>query len=307
MADNKTIRFLQKHVFKADNSFTANSSDNKSDLNEDVEVFRDIAYPGQWPNSFLDLYLHRKKTDKPILVFIHGGGYCWGDKAFPMEQWYKEQLVNAGFNMVSYNYALSPKYRYPVPVHQLNEALKALPELAENYGFGADQIVMAGTSAGSQLCGQLINCFTNPEYAKELGIEPAFDRNRLKGAILGSSLLDPERINKTGLFLTDWLFGKCGKSYYAVDHLKGDPNVIQSSVIRYAIEDFPPVYLTDANIGSFEDQAIEFTEKLRSLGVRVELNLYPAKEVKLAHGYENSDSKAARDNLEKTLKFLLSL
>lgn len=307
MSENRIIKLLQNNAFHAVNSYEPTGEAQKSKSLPGVRFYRNIPYESQWPNSFLDLYLHEEPGDKPLIVYIHGGGFCWGDKAWGQEQWYKDHLVSAGYDMVAFNYAFSPEFLYPVPVHQLNAGLKSLPALANEYGFSADRLVFGGSSAGSQLAGQLANLITNPVYAQEMGLVPSVKAESLAGLLLGSPLLDTERFDKTGFFLTDWLFLQCAKSYFGTEAVHGNPNVAQASVIDHVTEAFPPTYITDANTASFPDQAKALSEKLTKLGVRNELNLYTRKEAILAHGYENSDSKCSRDNAAKTLAFLQTL
>lgn len=307
MKQNAVILLLQKNAFHAVNSFEPTGEALKGKSFPGVRIYQNIPYESQWPNSFLDLYLHDEKSDKPLLVYIHGGGYCWGDKAWDQEQWYKDQLVCAGYNMVAFNYAFSPEFLYPVPVHQLNEGLKILTDLAKEYGFSADRLVFGGSSAGSQLSGQLANLITNPAFAAEMGITPSVTPGQLVGLLLGSGLFDTNRFDKTGFFLTDWLFLQCAKSYFGRDEVHGDPNVEQANVLSHVTANFPPAYITDANTASFPDQAKALSEKLTELGVQNELNLYTRKEGFLTHGYENTESPCAIDNMEKTLKFLAAL
>ncbi len=307
MKKNTVINFMKENAFHAVNSFEPTGEELKDKSLPGVKIYQNIPYDSRWPNSFLDLYLHEKKSDKPLIVYIHGGGFCWGDKAWESEQWFKDQLVFAGYDMVTFNYAFSPEFLYPVQVHQLNEGLKSLPKLAEEYGFAADRLVFSGSSAGSQLCGQLANLISNPDYAAEMGIAPSVNPENLAGLLLGSALLDTNRFGKTGFFMTNWLFRKCAASYFGKDDLYGDPNVEQANVISHATAALPPVYLTDANAGSFSDQAEDFSQRLTQLGVKNELNLYSRKEGFLMHGYENSESECAKDNMRKTLKFLAAL
>ena len=307
MKRNAIINFLKDNAFHAVNSFEPTGEELKDKSLPGVKIIQNIPYESQWPNSFLDLYLHDEKSDKPLIVYIHGGGFCWGDKAWEQEQWYKDQLVCAGYNMVTFNYAFAPEYLYPVQVHQLNEGLKVLPKLAKEYGFAADRLVFGGSSAGSLLSGQLANLITTPAYADEMGILPSVAPEQLIGLLLGSGLFDTNRFDKTGFFLTDWLFLKCAKCIFGTDEVHGDPNVEQANVLSHVTENFPPAYITDANTASFPDQARDLSEKLTALGVNNELNLYTHKEGFLIHGYENSESPCAKDNMEKTLKFLAAL
>ena len=301
------IKSLQIHAFQTGNFIKPVGDTTPEILDGGVTRYPNIPYPSRLPNSFLDLYTHGKQTEKPLLIYIHGGGCAWGDKAWKDEQDFKYWLITAGYDMVSFNYALSPEYGYPTPVFQLNEALSYIPVLGEQYMLNTKRIVFVGSSAGSQLCGQLINLSVNPDYAEEMNFEPALSKDQIAGALLGSPLLDSERFDRTGVKLIDWLFHACGSCYFGIETLQGDARVKESSVMNHITCNFPPTFLTDGNWGSFTDQAVDFKNCLDELGVHAELNLYPRSRALLLHGYETGKSACARDNRKQMLNFLDSL
>ena len=83
---------------------------------------RDVQYDRSLPNGYLDIYYPADMANsKPLtVIYIHGGGYIWGDKAsgdpnagnnaFDASLTY--QLVDAGYPVISMNYALAPEYRW---------------------------------------------------------------------------------------------------------------------------------------------------------------------------------------------------
>lgn len=303
---HRTIRLIQKYLFHSGNDQDRNNEPTADAVPADVSLTPNIRYDDRWPNSFLDLYAHKTPDKKQLVFYLHGGGYTWGDKADPNENAFRKRWLDAGYDMVSVNYALAPDYEYPIPVLQAQEALRYVVDMVKGDPRW-DSLIFVGSSAGSQLCGQLLNIQTNPAYAAEMGLSAVAPREMLFAAVLGSSLLDNERFDRADSKLANLTYRGCGRSYFGVRKLQGDPNVIQSDVIRHATAAFPPTFLTDANFATFNDQGLDFKARLEELGVPVEWNWYSREETFLSHGYDVLDGPYAKDNMKKTLAFLSGL
>lgn len=305
------IKFLQKRTFKASNSFEPKKTPGIQKLDSGVSFYNDIRYGGRYPNSFLDVYAlpDAGKVLHQTLFMVHGGGFTWGDKTDGGLDsgegfWFFRSFLEAGFNLVSINYALAPDYAYPTPIHQMGEAVQFLQTHGPEYGLDITRIVFWGGSAGGQLIGQFVNIQTNPAYAKEMNIEPVLNKTHIKAMIFNSALLDNERFGKTNDWLTNVLFTKCGQAYFQTQRLPGNQNVIQSNVIRNVSGDFPPSFISDANHASFSDQARDLEKTLTRLGIPHTFNFYPRKEQKLFHGFEVLETEYGKDNMQKMLAFL---
>jgi acetyl esterase/lipase len=104
----------------------------------------------------LDIYLPRKSEKKfPILVFLHGGGWIGGDKAFP-EKFYMNdfvlKFVQNGYAVVSVNYTLLDKNtNFPKPIEDSKEAVRWIRANADKYNFDEKNIGLWGASAGAQI------------------------------------------------------------------------------------------------------------------------------------------------------------
>ena len=306
------IRWNQR-LNHATNSFQPRSVQESRALPWGGMLIGDLRYAETYPNSYLDLYLHKdaKSIPHPTLFYVHGGGYTWGDKKdiYPFRGrkdhgWYVKAFMNAGYNIVSMDYALAPDYPYPTPIIQMCGAMAFVQHHAGDHGLDMRRVVLGGGSAGGNLIGQFANIQTNPSYAKEMGMEPVLQPGHLKAMVFNSALLDNERFGHTGVGWVDWMFRRCGQAYFHCEKLEGDADVIQSCVIRHASCAFPPSFISDANWASFTDQALDFDERLSELGVRHVLNIYPRSEARLFHGFESLASKHGKDNMEKTLDFL---
>ena len=278
-------------------------------------LLSDLCYGKIYPNSYVDIY--QTKVDPgsshPVVIYCHGGGYTWGDKAEgdPNAEekgfYCFDELLKAGYQIVSVNYALAPEYQYPVPLLQLNACVDWLLDHQEDYLLDMDQVIFMGGSAGAHLAGQFVNVVTNAAYAKKLGITSKLQPDQVRAFVSQSGLLDCERFDKTGSVAFDYILRCCGRAYFEVKRLRGVEKVIESNVIENMTSAFPPCFISDGNEGTFTDQAQDLAKKAGQLSVPYVLKLYPRSEAKLGHGFEGGDTPQAREVRRMTLDFLKSL
>jgi len=119
-------------------------------------TYRYAQSPGTAPDlQSLDLYASPGPNlwqGKPLLVFIHGGGWRIGDKANAPHGRQKAAFFNAqGYAYASINYRLSPAVTHPAHVEDVAAALAWLADHAEQQGLDARRIVVMGHSAGAHL------------------------------------------------------------------------------------------------------------------------------------------------------------
>jgi acetyl esterase/lipase len=95
----------------------------------------------------LDLYV--PKTDLPprLVVWIHGGGWRSGSKNNPRIK----SLTEDGYAIASISYRFTDKAIFPAQIHDCKAAVRWLRANAERYGYDADWIAVAGSSAGGHL------------------------------------------------------------------------------------------------------------------------------------------------------------
>ena len=104
----------------------------------------------------LDIYLPEKSNKKfPVLIFLHGGGWIGGDKAFPEKYYMNDfilKFVQNGYAVVSVNYTLLDKNtNFPKPVEDSKEAVRWIRANANQYNFDEKNIGIWGASAGAQI------------------------------------------------------------------------------------------------------------------------------------------------------------
>jgi acetyl esterase/lipase len=97
----------------------------------------------------LDLYLPADKGDAAplLIVWVHGGAWRAGSKDdMPLAE-----LVRRGYAIASVAYRLSPEARFPAQVHDIKAAIRFLKASATKYGYSANNLTLAGASAGGHL------------------------------------------------------------------------------------------------------------------------------------------------------------
>lgn len=133
----------------------------------DVNYNQDEFGPALVNLNSLDLYLPADESPgagslRPVVVWVHGGGFMSGDKANRMGD--KVKLFNdLGYVVASLNYRLSPdisksccdfdplRVRAPDHIGDVAEAVWWLTRNVATHGGDPDRMVLIGHSAGAQL------------------------------------------------------------------------------------------------------------------------------------------------------------
>ena len=128
---------------------------NQKEPYPNVTVVRDIAY-GTDPLQKLDVFTAAPTpgAPKPVVMFLHGGGFQRGDKRQPGSPFYDNimlWLTQQGMVGVNINYRLAPKHVWPAAHEDLAAAVRWVQANIEQYGGDPDRLVLWGTSAGADL------------------------------------------------------------------------------------------------------------------------------------------------------------
>ena len=121
-------------------------------------VFRlsDVPFLGAGRKEKLDLYFPSGdfRSNRPAVVFIHGGGFTGGDKAEYRSASVSADLCRAGYVVVNCNYVLGPKDKpgvWPQNIADCRNAVRWLRAHTKELGVNPDKIAVAGGSAGGYL------------------------------------------------------------------------------------------------------------------------------------------------------------
>ncbi|MEY3897506.1 MAG: hypothetical protein RLZZ214_3027 [Verrucomicrobiota bacterium] len=115
-------------------------------------VTRNLVYtPADWPVPVMgDLYRPRNAPPAPAVLLVHGGGWTGKDGRWQMDP-IAEKLAKRGYVVLNVTYRLAPRWTYPAPVEDLQQAVKWMRANAVEHGIDPERIAVFGYSAGGYL------------------------------------------------------------------------------------------------------------------------------------------------------------
>jgi len=119
----------------------------------DVAVQRDLRYGGH-ERQRLDVFTPASgfQPARPVLIFVHGGGFVAGDKQMPGTPFYDNighWAVRNGYNGINITYRLAPQHQWPAGIEDLHHVLRFIQENGAQHGIGAGKVFLMGQSAGA--------------------------------------------------------------------------------------------------------------------------------------------------------------
>ena len=116
-----------------------------------AEKLTDVEYarPGGYMLT-MDISIPEGLGPHPVVVLVHGGGWENGDKETYIQPWFPV-LTRASLAWVSINYRLSPQYKYPSAVEDVEAAVRFVKANANKYRLDENKIALMGESAGGHL------------------------------------------------------------------------------------------------------------------------------------------------------------
>ncbi|MBL8844008.1 MAG: alpha/beta hydrolase [Planctomycetes bacterium] len=201
---------------------------------------------------------------RPIVVFVHGGGWQRGEKRGFLER-RAPAFTSAGFLLATINYRLAPAATHPAQIRDTAAALAWLREHAKQFGGDPEALFVMGHSAGAHLAA-LVS--VDPRWLGEHDLPLT--------ALRGALLLDGASYD---------VAARAGDVEGADEHIAAvfgsDPAVwADASPLSHvaAARGTPPCLLIVAgkNPDSGEDAAL-LSAKLREAGGRADVVTFPDK------------------------------
>jgi len=124
-----------------------------------------IAY-GAHPLQQLDFY-SAGEGGRPLLAFLHGGAWQFGDKARRTADRKAPFARNEGWHFASLNFRLVPEVGIAEMAHDAVRGIAALLARADDLGVDRARVVLMGHSSGAHLAA-LIG--TDPRYLLDAGL-----------------------------------------------------------------------------------------------------------------------------------------
>ena len=209
------------------------------------------------------IYLPASRGPHPILIYLHRGGWCYGD----LDTTHDSALRIAhhtGWVVITVDYRLSPEYAFPAALQDAFAVLKwaSQPENALPMRGNPQQIVLCGEGAGGNLAAAL--CLMNrdrqgPPIASQVLIDPILD------------LLHTDRISyqryAAGYDLTPADVSFFIQQYIHDPVLAMDP--IISPLLSPDLANLPPALIVSAELSILRSEGEEYVQKLQQARVPV--------------------------------------
>lgn len=140
-----------------------------------IGVHLDVDYVGDGlPAHRFDLYVPRWPEASPVVVFIHGGAWRFGDKGIvetvPSFRIWRDLLLRNGFAVASVNYRMVPDAVFPAQVYDVKAAIRYLNANGRKLGIDPTRIAVAGDSAGGHLALMMGTSVGDPDMEGDVGL-----------------------------------------------------------------------------------------------------------------------------------------
>jgi acetyl esterase/lipase len=230
----------------------------------------DITY-GTFNNTAVHLDVwenHASKFPSPTLVYIHGGGWVFGDKGGAPNLFLP--YIERGWNVVNVEYRMASTASAPAAIEDSRCALRWVYDNAEKYHFDLNRIVLTGHSAGGHLAlitGMLPNGSEFDDACPQDAEAPP-----LKVAAI---------VNWYGITNIEDLLAGPDRKTYALEWLGAMPSkheiAKKSSPLTYVRAGLPPIITIHGDHDSVVpySQATKLQTALNQAGVRNELVTIP--------------------------------
>ena len=224
-----------------------------------VRWYHDVAYvEGEEAHATkhrLDLLLPAEgkwRQGRPILIWIHGGGWSFGDKddIFGLYTRYCRTLAEHGVATANVSYRLSPQFRHPAHIEDVAAATAWLIAHAQELGFDPKAVFVSGHSAGGHLAALLA---VDHRWLEAHGLP----RGSIAGALPSSGVFDLRALVEGN---QRWL-----RAFAAEDTAEASP------IIHVDAEDPPFVFFVEENGAFMRRQTRKMAEALREAGVDAKL------------------------------------
>ncbi|MBO0754382.1 MAG: alpha/beta hydrolase [Bradyrhizobiaceae bacterium] len=129
-----------------------------------IKVVRDVSY-GPHARNVVDIFIPESgPAGRPVLMFVHGGGYTRGNKRPPGSAFYDNIMVFAarhGMVGVNVEYRLAPEFPWPAGVEDMSAAVRFVNDKIATYGGDPARVFLMGHSAGA---GHVAAYVSHPEF-----------------------------------------------------------------------------------------------------------------------------------------------
>ena len=201
--------------------------------------------------NVIDFWQAKGEGPRPLLVYIHGGGWYGGDKKRSKRD--VQPFLDKGISYAAVNYRLSGQASLPAPVHDAARAIQFIRSKAAEWNIRTDRIALTGGSAGACTSMWLL---THDDLADPKSDDPVErESTRVTAAAVagGQTSIDPKQIepwlgpmvlqhNMINMAVGEKTIEGALKNYE-----KHKPLYVEFSAYNHVTADDPPLLMTYGN------------------------------------------------------------
>jgi acetyl esterase len=223
----------------------------------ELGIVRDVTVDGADGPIKTRLYDTVDTSNRPLLIYYHGGGFVIGDLE-SHDTLCRQLALDGGFRVIAVDYRLAPEAKWPAAPKDCIAATRFIVQNAAKFSIDPGKIVVAGDSAGGNLAAIVARDAAikgGVTVALQLLIYPVTHMGRKGGS---------RDLFADGYFLTrarmDWF-----DMHYTdnVDH--------KDDLLNPLLFDVPkglgPAYVITAGFDPLRDEGKDYADKLSAAGV----------------------------------------
>lgn len=206
-----------------------------------------VAY-GPHERNVLDFWEAKDAGPRPLLVYIHGGGWTAGDKTQAYAR--IKPFLDKGISYAAINYRLTPENPLPAPVHDAARAIQFLRTKAGEWNIDKERIALTGGSAGACTSMWIL---THDDLADPNAKDPVLRESTSVTAAAvsaGQTSIDPKVIegwlgpNVLKHRMINMAVGEKTIEEAIKNYKKHKPLYIEFSPYNHLSKDDPPLFMT---------------------------------------------------------------
>lgn len=240
----------------------------------EVAQVRDILVAGA--DGLLPARVYHPDPDRrlPVVVYLHGGGWVLGS-VHAADRPCRALAAGSGCVIVSVEYRLAPETKFPGPFEDCLMAVRWIAAHAAEFNADGSRLALLGDSAGGNLAAAVtlaLRDLSEGAPLEQILLYPCLSPARNTRFPSYTTHADGPLMTRREL---EWFWAH----YLRTEEDERDPRAAPLAAAE--LSGLPATMIVVAELDPLRDEGLQYAERLRAAGVKVEAEVYPG----AAHGF----------------------